>query len=90
MAAEALTGRRPFRGRTHGELLVAIMHEPVTLGGEGPERRRLERVLQRAVATDPSSRYGSVADFVRELLPALRSLPSVALSASDDPEITGA
>jgi serine/threonine-protein kinase len=88
MAAEAVTGRRPFRGRTHSELLQAILNEPLTLGGEGAERRRLEAVLQRAVAKDPSSRYSSVAEFSRELLPVLRSLPVVALTAGDDPAIT--
>ena len=35
MAAEAVTGRRPFPGRTHNELLLAILNEPFTLGGCG-------------------------------------------------------
>ena len=50
-------------------------NEPVTLGPEGPEWRRLEGVLRRAVAKDPSARYQSVAELSRDLLPALRGLP---------------
>jgi len=88
MAAEAVTGRRPFRGRTHGELLTAIMNEPFTLGGDGPEVRRLESVLQRAVAVDAAARYPSAAALARELLPALRDLPSIAPASGTDHEPT--
>jgi serine/threonine-protein kinase len=55
MAVEAVTGRRPFRGRTQTDLLAAMANEPVTLGGEDAAFRRLEAVLQRAVATKPSA-----------------------------------
>ena len=76
MAAEAVVGRRPFRGRTHSELLMSILNDPVTLGGEGPERRHLESVLRRATASDPALRYLSVASLVGDLIPALRALPA--------------
>ena len=59
MAAEALVGQRPFRGRTYNELLASISSEPVTLGGEGAERRQLESVLRRATSPDPALRYTS-------------------------------
>ncbi len=87
MVAEVVTGTRPFRGRTHGELLLAIMHEPLALGGEGAARRRLESILQRAVANDPSARFASVEEFAAEVLPALRELPATA-SAEDGGAIT--
>jgi eukaryotic-like serine/threonine-protein kinase len=84
MAAEAVTGRRPFPGRTHSELLMAIMNQPFTLGGVGPEWRRLEAVLQRAVAKHPSGRYQSIRELSADLIPALRGLPSITpLSAID-------
>jgi GAF domain-containing protein len=76
MAAEAIVGQRPFRGRSFGELLQAIANDPVTLGGEGTERRRLESVLRRATANDPAMRYASVADLAGDLIPALRALPA--------------
>jgi serine/threonine-protein kinase len=84
MAAEAVTGRRPFPGRTHSELLMAIMNESFSLGGAGSEWRRLEAVLQRAIAKHPSGRHQSVTELSDELLPALRALPSISpLSAID-------
>jgi hypothetical protein len=43
--------------------------------------------VQRAVATDPASRYSSVTDVSRGLLAALRSLPPLPLEG-DDPAIT--
>ena len=88
MAAEATTGRRPFRGRTHEESLAAIRHEPLRLEREGPEWRRLEAVLQRAVAADRSDRHRSVATFIRDLLPALRTLSHDAVTAAPDAETT--
>lgn len=84
IAAEAVTGRRPFSGRTHSELLMAILNEPFALGGAGWEWRRLEAVLQRATAKHPSGRYQSVSELSDDLLPALRGLPSISpLSAID-------
>ena len=74
-AAEAITGGRPSAGRTHAELLQVIMNEPLTLGGDGAERRQLESVLQRAAAKDAARRYASVVDLARDLPPALRALP---------------
>jgi GAF domain-containing protein len=76
MAAEAIVGERPFRGRSYSELLLSIMNDAVTLGGEGAERRRLEAVLRRATANDPADRYASVAALVRDLVPALHALPT--------------
>jgi serine/threonine protein kinase len=76
MAAEAVLGQRPFRGRIYSELLVSIANNPVTLGGEGAERRRLESVLRRATANDPAGRYPSVRELVDDLLPALHGMPT--------------
>ena len=76
MVAEAIIGQRPFRGRTYSELLMSIANDPVTLGGEGAERRRLESILRCATANDPASRYASVAALVRDLVPALHALPA--------------
>ena len=90
MAAEAVTGRRPYAGRTHGELLMAIMNELLTLGAEGPEWHRLEAVLRRAIAKDPSATYQSAGALSGELLPALRALPSIAPLPGIDSEPTGA
>jgi eukaryotic-like serine/threonine-protein kinase len=84
MAVEALTGRRPFRGRTHTELLAAILNERWTIAASDPEWRRLESVLQRALAKDPNARYPSVASFSEDLMPALRAAAVAAESASNE------
>jgi len=55
MAAEAVTGRRPFVGKTPSEILVAMERESVTIGGDGAGRRVLETVLRRAVAKDAAA-----------------------------------
>jgi hypothetical protein len=52
---------------------MAIMRDPLTLDGEGSDLRRLEAILQRAVAKEPSARYRSVSDLARDLIPALRA-----------------
>ena len=82
MAAEAVTGTRPFKGRTHAELLQAILRDSVRLDGETAERRRLEAILRMATAADPSRRYSTVAALAAELVPALRAL-SVATASAD-------
>ena len=76
IAAEVVTGSRPFRGKTYGELLMAVGKDPVTVGGEGEERRRLDSILRRATASDPAQRYASVTALVCDLVPALRALPT--------------
>jgi GAF domain-containing protein len=84
MAAEVITGSRPFRGRTQSELLAAIVNDPVTLGGDGEERRRLESILRLATASNPAQRYASVTALMSDLVPALRALP-MALQDADTP-----
>ena len=74
MVAEAIVGTRPFKGRTHTELLMAITRDSLTLDGEGPELRSLEAVLRRAAATDRAARYRSVTEFGHDVIPALQSM----------------
>ena len=76
IAAELITGSRPFRGKTHNELLATIVSHPVALGGDGDERRQLESILRRATAGDPAERYATIAALVTDLVPALRALPT--------------
>ena len=78
MAVEAVVGQRPFRGRSHGELLASIANDTVSLGGRGAERRRLESVLRRATAADAAMRYPSIAALATDLVPALRAVAVLA------------
>jgi hypothetical protein len=53
LAAECLTGRRPFAGLSFQELLHATLHQPVELPGDDPPIRRLNAVLARCLARNP-------------------------------------
>jgi GAF domain-containing protein len=84
MVAEAVTGTRPFDGRTTNEILAAVGPQPIQLKGDGPHWRELERVLQQAVARSPGDRYRHINDLVGSVLPALRAFPPMA-SNSEEP-----
>ncbi|HLM55456.1 MAG TPA: protein kinase [Pyrinomonadaceae bacterium] len=79
MAAEALTGRRPFAGRTLFELLRSIEREDFRLPGETAETRRLEEVLRRCLARQRQRRPASAEELRRDLIDALRACAPDAL-----------
>lgn len=72
MVAEALTGKRPFRGKTFSELLSSMLNDRFTLPEQTAAARRLEAALQRCLATEPAARFASVAAMQAELIPAIR------------------
>src|SRR5207237_323102 len=47
MTVEALTGHLPFHGRTPGELLKSVLHDPVRLMANGRDAKVLNRALRR-------------------------------------------
>lgn len=80
MMYEALTGKRPFTGKTYNALLMAILTSPYTpatqvRAGLPPD---VDRVLERAMARKRDDRYGSAAEFQQGLVglgDALRGRP---------------
>jgi serine/threonine-protein kinase len=62
---QALTGRRPFEGRTPLEVMRAIMSAPIT----APGFAGLDTAILRALAREPSDRFPSVEDLGVALLP---------------------
>jgi len=85
MVVEALTGHRPFAGRTSAELITAILSAPFHLPGEAEgvagksdEGRKLDEVLQRCLAKDRGQRFDSVAAMQKELIPAIENCPVLA------------
>jgi tRNA A-37 threonylcarbamoyl transferase component Bud32 len=78
MVVEALTGQRPFAGRTSAELITAILSAPFHLPGESPALQQLDEVLQRCLAKDPGQRFASVAAMQQELIPAIEHCPAPA------------
>lgn len=76
MAVEALTGRRPFGGKTLPELMASVLHGSFQLEGESKESRRLNEVLQKSLARNRAERFTSAAEMQKELVPALRNCPT--------------
>jgi hypothetical protein len=72
MVVEALTGRRPFRGRIYTELLNSILHGSFHLEAGSKEAERLNTVLQKCLAKDREGRFSSAGEMQRELIPAIR------------------
>ncbi len=71
---EVLLGERPFKGATAAELRAAIERGPSipddVPGKSGPARRRLRRVLARALSARPGDRYATLDALLAELAPA--------------------
>jgi serine/threonine protein kinase len=72
MVVEALTGCRPFRGKTYTELLSSIVHGSFHLERGSKEAERLDAILQKCLAKDRESRFSSAEEMQRELIPAIR------------------
>jgi serine/threonine-protein kinase len=77
MVVESLTGRRPFEGKSHAELLTSVLHKTFTLPGDAPEIRRLDAVMQKCLAKERTSRYSTVTELQAELIPALKGCPQL-------------
>ena len=69
---EALTGRRPFHGRTPAEMLLSMYHDTPHFADDSLAVRRLDDIIQRCLARSPADRFPSAAALRAELVPALR------------------
>lgn len=76
IAAETLTGQRPFSGRNPGEVLTAIFKGRFQLAGGSQSTRELEAVLARCMARAPEQRHASIATIRETLAVALAGAPS--------------
>lgn len=81
MVVEALTGRRPFVGRTVADLITAVLNAPFQLPGTAPETVALDGLLQKCLAKDREQRFVSVAAMKQELIPAIARCPTYAAAA---------
>ncbi|MBK5254606.1 MAG: protein kinase [Vicinamibacteria bacterium] len=70
-AYEMLTGQRPFVGKTQSEMLEALVYsppaEPKELRALGIPSRDFMFVFERALAKEPTHRFGDGSAFVRAL-----------------------
>jgi hypothetical protein len=88
---EAVTRERPFKGSTYHDLLTNILQGSFHLGGESPEVKNLDKVLQQCLAKDSALRFSTIVEMQKELIGALRrcgSLPYPEKSILDADTIT--
>ena len=86
IVVRALTGRRPFTGKTYQELIAAMMSQTFHLPGDSPEVKRLDAILRKCLATNKENRFASVAEMRRELIPAIRQSPQLATGSTEAPD----
>ncbi len=76
MLAEMLTGRRPFQGETHGEVLQAVLHDSYSLPRDLPGltsagAEAVGQAVERCLAKNIDDRYDSASELRRQLISAL-------------------
>ncbi|PTL58577.1 hypothetical protein C7Y72_02330 [Paraconexibacter algicola] len=78
LACQLLTGQVPFPRPTEAAVLMAHLADPPPRlpGLDGPEGRRIQEVLDRALAKDPVDRETDVERFVADIRDALVGLGS--------------
>jgi serine/threonine protein kinase len=82
MIVEALTGCRPFAGRTSAELITSILRTPFHLTGETAAVQKLDEVLQKCMAKDRQQRFASVGAMQEELIRAIEDCSPFARAAA--------
>jgi serine/threonine protein kinase len=95
IVVEALTGHRPFVGRTSAELITEILSAPYHLkfdstavaensdeAGQPDKARQLDEALQRCLAKDRRQRFASISAMQQELIPAIEHCPAIAPAVS--------
>jgi eukaryotic-like serine/threonine-protein kinase len=70
---EALTGERPFQGRTLAEVLQSILNQPPRLPEEIDALSQLNQALQKCLAKDVSERFRTIAEAKVEIITALQA-----------------
>ena len=73
MVFEALSGRKPYRGRTPAQVLKSMHETDVALPGDSRAIRELNRVIQRCLVGNPAKRFPSASELRETLVPAIRA-----------------
>jgi serine/threonine-protein kinase len=80
IAIEALTGEKPFDGRTVYELMGNMLRKSYNLPDSCAEAKELDKVLQKCIAKDPTKRFSSIKEMKVELIPAIYQCPETAFT----------
>ena len=84
MVFEALSGRKPFSGRTPAQVLRSMHETDIALPGSSRAAKKLNAVIKRCLASDPATRYASVAELSKALIPAIKAYPELPKSGRKD------
>ncbi|MBI4854623.1 MAG: protein kinase [Acidobacteria bacterium] len=80
MIVEALTGSKPFAGKTIYELMGTMLSKAYHLPGTSPEVKLLDEKIQKCLAKEPQNRFQSISQMQVEIIPAIRSYREKTLS----------
>ncbi|HKW97033.1 MAG TPA: protein kinase [Bryobacteraceae bacterium] len=75
IAFEALTGKRPFRGKTYAEVFRSMLQDSFEWSADSPAAQRLRGALEKCLAKERERRFSTVTEVQRELIPAMRACP---------------
>jgi serine/threonine protein kinase len=71
---EALTGERPFQGRTQAELTRSILTQSLHLPAVINDQPQLNQALRKCLAKNASERFRTIAEAKVEIITALQAL----------------
>lgn len=76
---EMVVGRLPFSGKSSVEVMHSVLHDkPVPVTEIDPSLPpRLQQIIEKAMAKDPSARYQSMEDFYKDIIELKRELNPV-------------
>lgn len=74
LLVEALTGERPFQGRTQAEVMRAILTQAPRLSAEIDDTSLLNQALRKCLAKNVSERFRTIAEAKVEIVRALQAL----------------
>ncbi len=90
VALESLTGKLPFGGRNFHQTIENELAARIWTTATSPEHLVLSQTLERALAAEPTDRFGSVAELRDALIPAIRAcatMPNLMASGTPTPPV---
>jgi eukaryotic-like serine/threonine-protein kinase len=79
---EALTGHRPFVGKTATDIMDATLHDAYHLDGVTDEVRHFDELIQKCIAKGRDKRFRSISEMQAFIIPELRKTKLFAASTT--------
>jgi len=77
MVFEALTGKLPFSGASHGERMASMLTDSESLEAELRGAPALQSTLRKSLARSSKDRFASAEELQKELIPRLAECPDL-------------